>query len=165
MAKSRKMTYWDWPNPGRWLPEEGQIPEDNLPRMAKSRKMTNRDCHKTSLLYDKLEPQKRIWWTQQPKAIFRGRAIPACHKPELIGIFKLTFRGLRNASKSLWLVKVIPGILKPHLMVLSLLCSSREIVTLTFLNKLSGPPVYYIGKNEPGLDPPVQMAGQYLWSF
>ncbi len=29
---------------------------------------------------------------QQPKAIFWGRAIPACRKLELIGIFKLTFR-------------------------------------------------------------------------
>ncbi len=125
MAKSRKMTHWEWPNPGRWLPEEDQIPEDNLPRMVKSQKITYQEWpnpgrwrtdirHNTSLLYDKLESQKRIWWNQQPKAIFRGQAIPAFHKPELIGIFKLTVRGLRNTSKSLWLVKAIPGILQPH---------------------------------------------------
>jgi hypothetical protein len=34
------------------------------------------------------------------KANFRGQAIPACRKPELIGIFKLTFRGQKNADKS-----------------------------------------------------------------
>jgi hypothetical protein len=37
---------------------------------------------------------------EQPKAIFWERAIPACRKPELIGSFKLTFRGLKNAGKS-----------------------------------------------------------------
>ncbi len=30
-------------NPGRWLTENGKIPEDDLPRMAKSRKMTYRE--------------------------------------------------------------------------------------------------------------------------
>jgi hypothetical protein len=30
----RKMTCRDWPNPRRWLTESGQIPEENLPRMA-----------------------------------------------------------------------------------------------------------------------------------
>ncbi len=44
---------------------------------------------------------------QQPTAIFRGRTIPACRKPELIVIFKLT-GGLKNAGKSLWLDKAIP---------------------------------------------------------
>jgi hypothetical protein len=33
------------------------------------------------------------------KVIFRGQAIPACPKPELIGIFKLAFRGLKNPGK------------------------------------------------------------------
>jgi hypothetical protein len=33
--------------------------------------------------------------------IFWGQAIPACQKPELIGIFKLTFWGLKNTGKSL----------------------------------------------------------------
>ncbi len=37
MAKSRKMTYREWPNPERWLTENGQIPEDNLLRLTKSR--------------------------------------------------------------------------------------------------------------------------------
>jgi hypothetical protein len=38
---------------------------------------------------------------------------------ELIGIFKLIFRGLKIAGKSLWLDKAIPEILKPHFMFLS----------------------------------------------
>jgi hypothetical protein len=48
------------------------------------------------------------------KAIIRGRAIPACHKPELIGIFKMTVGGLKNADKSRWLDKAIPKTLKPN---------------------------------------------------
>ncbi len=36
------MTYREWPNPGRYLTEDGQIPEDDLPRMAKSRKISYR---------------------------------------------------------------------------------------------------------------------------
>jgi hypothetical protein len=38
------------------------------------------------------KPEKMVWWNQLHKVIFRGRAIPACLMPELIGIFKLTFR-------------------------------------------------------------------------
>jgi hypothetical protein len=60
MTKSQKMTYQEWPNPGRQLTETGQI-----------------------LAYAKPESQKRIWWNQQPKAILRGRAIQACGEPEL----------------------------------------------------------------------------------
>ncbi len=76
MYKSRKMTFQEWRHRERWLtegPETNQIPA-----------------------YDKPESQKRIWWNQHPKAIFRGPAIPACRKPEFIGIFKLTFRGLKR---------------------------------------------------------------------
>jgi hypothetical protein len=51
------------------------------------------------------------------------RAIPACRKPDLIEIFKLTFQGQKNDVKSLWLDKAIPGILKAHQMVL---CSYRR---------------------------------------
>jgi hypothetical protein len=43
MAKSRKMTYREWPNPGRYLTEDGQIPEEDLPRFAKSRLKTSRN--------------------------------------------------------------------------------------------------------------------------
>ncbi len=39
------------------------------------------------------KPEKMIWWNQLPRVIFWGRAIPAFPKPELIGIFKMTFRG------------------------------------------------------------------------
>ncbi len=87
-AKSRRMTYQEWPNPGRWLSEIGQIPA-----------------------YDKQESEKRNWWNHQSKVIFRGWAVLACRKPEMIGIFKLTFPRLKNAGKSLWLDKAIPGIL------------------------------------------------------
>ncbi len=37
------MTCREWPNPGRLHTKKGQIPEDDLPRMAKSRKKTYRD--------------------------------------------------------------------------------------------------------------------------
>jgi hypothetical protein len=45
---------------------------------------------------------------QQSNVVFRGIRIPVCRKPELIGIFKLTFQRLKNASKAL-----MPEILKP----------------------------------------------------
>jgi hypothetical protein len=70
----------------------------------------------------------------KPEAIFRGRTIPACCKPEFKGIFKLTFQGLKNAVKSLRLDEAIPEILKPHQMVS---CSSREILSLIFILKNS----------------------------
>jgi hypothetical protein len=41
------------------------------------------------------------------KAIFRGQVIPACRKPEFERNFKLTFQGLKNPSKLLWLDKAI----------------------------------------------------------
>jgi hypothetical protein len=84
MANFRLMTYWEWPNPGRWLIEIGQIPA-----------------------YDKPESQKRIWWNQQPKAIFRGRGIPACRKQEFIGVFNLIFRELKNAVKLITIKRYI----------------------------------------------------------
>ncbi len=56
----RNVTCRDWPNPRRWLmwpnsrrwlTENGQIPEDDLPRLAKSRITASRNL-----------------WNQQPKA-------------------------------------------------------------------------------------------------
>jgi hypothetical protein len=118
------------PNPRRWLTENGQILEDDLPRMARSRTVTYRDWPNpdlrqagmgqaryisyhdlASLASQYAKSQKRIWWNQKPKAIFRGQAISACRKPELIGIFKLAFRELK---KQLWLDRAIAEIPKPH---------------------------------------------------
>ncbi len=104
------MTYREWPNPGKWLTKNGQILD--LPRLAKSR-LT----------------QKRIWWNQQPKAIFQKRAIPAYCKPEQMEFLNLLSP---NAGESLWLNKDSSGILKLHKMVLF---SSPEIVSLKFLWK------------------------------
>jgi hypothetical protein len=81
-----KTTCRDWPYPRRLLKENGQIPEDDLLRLAKSQQA---GISKEDLM------------NQQSKAIFRGQAIPACCKLKLTGIFKLTFRGLKNAGKSL----------------------------------------------------------------
>jgi hypothetical protein len=64
------MTYRDWPNPGRLLTEIGQISA-----------------------YNKLESQKKMRLNQQPKAIIRGRAIPACRWN-----FLIDSRGLENAG-------------------------------------------------------------------
>ena len=84
---------------GRWLAEIGIIQEDALPRMAKYGKMTWREWLNpvrwlTEIgqipAYNKPESQKRIWWNQHPKAIFRALAILACRKPKLRRIFKFT---------------------------------------------------------------------------
>jgi len=45
----KKRKKWEWPDPERWLTENGQIPAN-----------------------EKSESQKRIWWNRQPKAIFQG---------------------------------------------------------------------------------------------
>jgi hypothetical protein len=71
--------------------ENGQIPEDDLPRMAKSQRMTYRDWPNPG--FRQAGISKEDLMNQQTKAIFRGRVILACRKPELIGIFKLTFAG------------------------------------------------------------------------
>jgi hypothetical protein len=83
------MTCRDWPNHRRWLTEIGQILENYLPRLAKYQMMTYQDWPNLGLWQASwfAKSQKRIWWNQQPKAIFWGFAIPACRKPELIGIF------------------------------------------------------------------------------
>ncbi len=72
----RKMTCRDWPYPWRWLTQNGQIPEDDLPSMAKFRLLTSRNwpgpitsvtvicCYQQSQFANS---QKRIWWNQQPK--------------------------------------------------------------------------------------------------
>ncbi len=113
------------PNRGRWLTGAWPIPAYDKPESATPRKVIFRDLVMPESHLGK--PEKMIWWNQLPKVIFRGRVIPACPKPELIGIFKLTFRGLKNPGKWLKLDKVISGILKPLKMVS---WSSREIVSL-----------------------------------
>jgi hypothetical protein len=47
-----KMTCQDWPNPRRLLTENGQITDADFSRMAKSWKMTDRDCRNPSLQQD-----------------------------------------------------------------------------------------------------------------
>jgi hypothetical protein len=47
--------------------------------------------------------------TSSLKPSFPGKRIPVC-QPELVGIFKVTFRGLKNAGKSLLLDKAITEI-------------------------------------------------------
>jgi hypothetical protein len=78
-------------------PKNGQIAEDDSPRLAKSWLMASQNI-------------KRISWNQQPKAIFHRWVIPACGKPELIGIFKLNFWGLKKPGRSLWLDIAIPEV-------------------------------------------------------
>ncbi len=93
------MTYREWPHPGRWLKQNGQIPEDYLTRLPNPglQQAKTGQAQEYKLLWAGVpacqfaKSQKRIWWNQQPKAIFKGRMIPACHKSDLIGIFKLTF--------------------------------------------------------------------------
>ncbi len=58
-----------------------------------------------------MSPSSQFAQSQISKAIFRGRAITAWRKPELTGIYTLTFRELKNAGKSLLLGKAIPEIL------------------------------------------------------
>jgi len=48
--------------------------------------------------------------TSSLKPSFPGQRIPVCSQPELVGIFKVTFRGLKNAGKSLLLEKPITEI-------------------------------------------------------
>jgi hypothetical protein len=60
----------------------GLIPEDDLPRMAKSRKMT----------YQEMAKSQKMTYRDWPYLGFqRGRVIPDCRK--------LDFRGLKNAGK------------------------------------------------------------------
>ncbi len=160
MVNSWKMSYQEWPNPGRWLTVNSQIPEDDLPKMAKSWKMSYQEWPNPGRWLtkigqipacDKPESQKRIWWNQQPKGIFWEWAIPACRKPELIGILKLTSRGLKNAGKSLWLDKAIPETFQPQWN--SFIFLSWDCI-IKILKKLGGPQVYYSGSNEPIVSPP-----------
>jgi hypothetical protein len=65
------------------------IPEDDLPRIAKSRKMTYRGLANSG---------SRQAGIGQASVIFRGQVIPACHKPEFL---KLTFRGQKNHGQLL----------------------------------------------------------------
>ena len=57
----RKMTYRNLANSGLWQAGIGLSPVSHLAQSA-----------------------KRIWWSQLPKVIFRGQAIQACRKPELV---------------------------------------------------------------------------------
>ncbi len=43
--------------------------------------------------------EKRIWWSQLPKVIFRGQAIPACRKPELVSDFGWTKSSQKSLSR------------------------------------------------------------------
>ncbi len=123
VTKSRKMTYQGLANSGLWQAGISMAPESHLPRFCDA------GSH--------LKPEKIIWWNQLPKVIIRGRAIPACPKPELIGIFKLTFMGLKNLGK--WLLdRVMSEILKPLKMVL---CSSHEIVSLNIVLTCRAPSI------------------------
>ncbi len=72
------MTYRKWPNPRRWLTEIGQIPAYDKLDLARSRNINYLLVSPTSQF---AKSQKRIWWIEQPKAIFREQ--------ELTGIFKL----------------------------------------------------------------------------
>ncbi len=108
-----EMTFREWPNPRRWFTKNCKIPGNDLPRLAESQLTTSRN----------------LKWGFDETSSVSHLPIPACCKPELIGIFKLTFRGLKNSGKSLWLDKAIPEFLQPHLLIL---CSSREIVSLHF---------------------------------
>ncbi len=83
--------------------------EDDLPRLAKYRLTTSRNCpgHGTSITVILCHHQVNLLNLKRglPKVIFRGRAIPACCKPELIGIYKLTFWELKNAGNHVHLAK------------------------------------------------------------
>jgi hypothetical protein len=72
MAKSRKMTYREWRNPGRWL---------TVLRMAKSWKMTYREW-----------PYPGIWLTEIGK-------IPAYDKPELAWSRNIKYRDLVSCQQ------------------------------------------------------------------
>jgi hypothetical protein len=82
------------PNRGRWLTGAWPVPAYDKPELARPRDLVMPESHLG-------KPEKMIWWNQLPKVIFQGRVIPACPKTEMIGIFKLTFRGLKNPGK--WL--------------------------------------------------------------
>jgi hypothetical protein len=75
MAKSRKMTYREKPNPGIWLNEISQILAYIKPEMARP-KINNHDLVLPVGRFAK--SQQRIWWNQHPKAIFWVPVIPAC---------------------------------------------------------------------------------------
>ncbi len=89
VTKSWKMTYLGLANSGLW---QAGICLSPVSHLAKSEKM--------------------IWWNQLSKVIFRGQAIPACRKPELVRPWYVIFRGRKNRGKWLWLDKVISEILK-----------------------------------------------------
>ncbi len=104
MAKFRKMTYREWPNPGRWLTEIGQIPA-----------------------YDKLESQKRMWWNQQPKVIFRGEWYRNLYE----------FLNWLSENKKTLVSNFDWKKLFQKSLTALVLCSSRDIVSLKFKEKTS----------------------------
>ncbi len=61
------MTYREWPNPGRWLTENGQIPEGDLPRLAKSRKVTYREWPKPGDDLPRLAKSRKMTYRDWPK--------------------------------------------------------------------------------------------------
>jgi len=56
------MTYRDWPNPGKWLTENGQIPKDDLPRLAKSWLTTRQNLKPRYQLIRQYKAPRHIWW-------------------------------------------------------------------------------------------------------
>jgi hypothetical protein len=106
-----KISYCILPNP--------TIPEDDLPRLAKSRLTTSRNwpglgtsitviwCHRQVNLQSHKGGFDETSSLKPSSGDKRFRS-------ESIGIFTLTFRGLRNAYMSLRLDNAIPEILQPH---------------------------------------------------
>ncbi len=158
-----------WPIPAYDKPElarppkiilrRPQITEDDLPGPGRFRLMTSRNWPGPGKSSSVIWGRRKVILLKLPKVIFRGQAIPACPKPELIGIFKLTFRGLKNPGKWLWLDKFISEILKPLKLVL---CSSRETVSLKKFFKTCRVSSLTAGIEWVYSRPPFQMAGQYL---
>ncbi len=136
-------------NSRRWLTENCQNTEDDLPWPGQFRLTTSRNWTGPGQL---AKSEKRIWWHQLSKVIFRGQAIPTCDKPEVLiwfsGDRKITdsdFGWTKSSQKSL-------SRTKNDFILLSWDCMIKNL-----------PPVWYSGSNEPSLAPPVQMPGQYLY--
>jgi hypothetical protein len=78
----RKMTCRVWPNPGRRLIEIGQIPAYDKPEVVRPQNFNCRDLVSPASQFAKYP--KRIWWNQQPKALFQRQGISACRKSEFL---------------------------------------------------------------------------------
>ncbi len=112
--------FWQWPNSGRRLTVNDQILEDDLPRLAKSRLTTSWNLKRGFDETISLKPSSRD--ERFKLVIGRNRN------------FKLTFLSLKNACKSLWLVK--PS--KKSLSRTKWCYVPSEIVSLKYKKNLSG---------------------------